>query len=126
MGLRLRHRPSPVARVTQPLAFADDYVNAVSDWSNRWFGWTWWPARRPDPRRPIGSDAHAAYLVQTLVFTLVAERLVARFGELPSGRTLWRDRAVQAAVTPVWWAVTTGAWERRARARRPLSVLSLH
>ena len=126
MGLLARRRLSSIARATQPLAFADDGVNAVSDWTNRWFGWTWWPAQRPDPRRPIGADAHAAYFAQTLVFTVAAERMVARVGRPPSARALWRDRAAQAALTLLCWAVATGAWERRARRPRLLSSLSLH
>ena len=125
MGLRVRRRLSPVARATQPLAFADDRVNAFSDWANRWLG-TWWPARRPDPRRPIGADAHAAYLAQMLTSLLAAEWLVGRAGQPPGARALWRDRAVQAGLTLLFWAVTTGAWERRARRRPLLSFLSLH
>jgi len=127
MGLRVRRQLSPVARLTQPLAFADDRVNAFTDWTNRWLGWTWWPsARRPDPGRPIGADAHAAYLAQTLVFTLVAEWLMARFGALPSGRALWRDRVTQLVLTFLSWAVTTGAWERRARRGLRGFLPSLH
>ncbi len=118
MGLRAHRRLSPVARATEPLAFADDYVNAVSDWNNRWFGWAWWPAKRPDPRQPIGPDVHVVYLAQKLVFTFATDWLVARSDHLPSGRELRRDRALQAVVTPLFWAVTTGAWERRARRRR--------
>ena len=126
MALRARRALSPVARATRPLAFADDRVNAVSDWTDRWLGWTWWPAGRPDPRRPIGADAHAAYFVQALVSTLASERLAARFDEPPTSRSLWRDRAVQAGFTLLFWAVTTGAWERRARRPRWLFPLSLH
>jgi hypothetical protein len=109
---------SLIARATAPLAFADDRVNAASDWMRRRTPWAWWPAQPPSPRRPIGAEHHAAYALQSVGITALVEGLACATGNLPSGRRLWRDRGIQLIATVAAAAITTGAWDRRADRRR--------
>jgi hypothetical protein len=106
--------------VTQPLAFADDWVNAVSDWLREHASWAWWPAQPPHPRRHVGHDAHAAYLLQLGGLIAVIEAAWRATGEPPSAAKLWRERGLQLALTLVAAAITSGAWDRRAARRRRL------
>jgi hypothetical protein len=79
--------------------------------------WAYWPAQPPHPRRPVGPDVHAAYLLQLVGFSIPIELLMKR-----AGRELWRERAISVAATVVAAAITSGAWDRRAaRRRRPLA-----
>jgi hypothetical protein len=106
------------ARVTEPLAFADDWVNAGSDWAREHAPYAWWPAPPPDPRRPVGWDAHAAYLLQTVLLDAAVEAVQRVVAEPPSRAKLWRGRALGLAATVVGAAITSGAWDRRAARRR--------
>jgi hypothetical protein len=103
-----------------PLAFADDWVNAASDWGREHAAWAWWPAPPPHPRRPVGKDVHAAYLLQVGILIAVVEAAWRRLGEPPGVAKLWRVRGVVVAVSLVATAVTDGAWDRRAARRRRL------
>ena len=109
---------SLIARVTESLAVADDHVNAASDWMRKRTPWAWWPAQPPKPSKPIGNDVHAAYALQSIGITALVEGLAYATGNLPSGRKLWRDRAIQLSATVTIAAITTGAWDRRAARRR--------
>ena len=114
----MRRQATLAARATEPLAFADDHVNSVSDWMRNRTPWAWWPAQPPSPRQQVGPDVHAAYALQSVGITAVVEGLAYATGNLPSGRKLWRDRAIQLAATVAATAITSGAWDRRAARRR--------
>ena len=120
--MRLRRRPSLLARLTEPLSFADPVVNRITDTQNEHFPWTWWPAVPPNPRKPFDRTTHAVLAAWTLLSLILSvyavERGLRRFDALPEGRALRRDRAFQVLGTVVMWAEICGAWERRAR-RRP-------
>jgi hypothetical protein len=102
------------------LAFADNWVNAGSDWTREHAPWAWWPAKPPHPRRPVGLDAHAAYLLQLGGSIALVEAVWRGVGEPPSAAKLWRERGLQLALTVVAAAITSGAWDRRAARRRRL------
>jgi hypothetical protein len=104
--------------VTEPLAFADGWVNALSDWTRRKAPWAWWPAQPPHPRQTVGLDAHAAYLAQLVALIAVIEAGWRRFGEPTTKRKLRKERGLLIGLTVIGAAITDGAWDRRA-ARRP-------
>ena len=103
--------------MTEPLAFADGGVNALSDWARREAPWAWWPAQPPRPRQTIGLDVHAAYLAQTVALIALIEAVWRRFGEPPTTSKLRKERGLLIGLTVIGAAITDGAWDRRAARR---------
>ena len=75
-------------------------------------------ARATEPLAFADDRVHAAYALQSVGLTALIEGRAYAADMLPSGRKLWRDRALQLTATLALAAVTTGARDRRA-ARRP-------
>ena len=126
MTRRSPRSPTLPARLTRPLAFADEPLNALQDRLNAAMPWVWWPLGRPNPRRPLPASAHLLAAVHIVGGTMLPEPLLRAFGgDLPTGGRLWGERLGSVLLSAALWIVAAGAWDRRARRRWGVRILGL-
>lgn len=99
--------PSAAARLTGPLAEADEAVNALHDRLNEAAPGLWWPLRAPAADRRLGRPEHALYATHAGLGLAVAAALAPRRLRVPVA-------VATAVLGAASWAIFTGAWDRRA------------
>ncbi len=120
----LRRPPRTLAaRLTAPLEPFDASVNRISDASNRYLGFLWWPMTPPRQSEAYSPSRHALVAAESILGTIVVEALMKQQGALPSGRRLAFDRVWSTVLGTVLHLAIAGAWDRRATRRRRIGPL---
>jgi hypothetical protein len=113
-----------LARVTAPLAAADDAVNALSDTGNRLLSWTWWPLG-PLRKHQTTDAAHLGVSIAWAFGSTFGYEAVVPKRLQSDGARAQVERVVSIVAGIALAIIAAGAWDRRAERlrRRPWRLL---